>query len=251
MALPEIVSREEWLTARTALLEEEKALTRARDALNARRRRLPMVEVTADHRFTGPDGEMSLVDLFDGRAQLIVYHVMFQPDWTEGCPSCSADAVETSEGLLRHLHDRDTTLVYTSRAPYERLAAWRERLGYPVPHLSTVGDDFNLDHGVTFDATRRPLAYNYRSAEGWASQPWNPFVNPDDQPFDLHGHSVFLRDDDRVFHTYSTYGRGAEGIGGSPYWLDLTPLGRQEDWEEPSDRSDRRLPPTPGITADR
>lgn len=247
MALPHTTDRTTWLAARHQLLEEEKALTRARDALNASRRRLPMVEVTEDYRFTGPDGEVPLIELFDNRAQLIVYHFMFQPGWTEGCPSCSAGAVETSDGLLEHLADRDTTLVYTSRAPYQDLAAWRSELGYPVTHYATVGDAFNVAYGVTFTADG-PHVYNYRTAEEWSAQRWNPFDDPGALPFDLHGHSVFLRHEGKVFHTYSMYGRGAETVGGSLYWLDLTPLGRQEDWEEPTDRSDRQLPPEPGIT---
>lgn len=258
MALPQITDRRTWLDARTELLAEEKALTRARDRLNAARRRLPMVDVTAaDYRFVGPDGEVPLLDLFGDHAQLITYHFMFQPGWERGCPSCSAGAVETSQGLLDHLADRDTALVYTSRAPYRDLAAWRDELGYPVPHYSTVGDEFNLDFGVTLDPSRRPLTYNFRDAETWAEQDWNPFADPDAFPFDLHGHSVFLRHPDadtgreRIFHTYSMYGRGAETVGGSPYWLDLTPLGRQEEWEEPADRSDRKLPPDPGLTEDR
>lgn len=250
MALPQITTRDEWLAARTALLEKEKALTRARDELNVERRRLPMVEITTDYTFTGADGEVGLVDLFEGRRQLIVYHFMFHPEWEAGCPSCTAGAVETSQGLLDHLHDRDTTLVYVSRAPYAKLAAYRAEQGYPVPHYSSAGTEFNVDFGVTFDPERAPVVYNYRAAEEWAEQEWNPFANPDDFPFDLHGHSVFLRHGDRVFHTYSMYGRGAETVGGSPYWLDLTALGRQEDWEQPKDRTERDLPPHPGVTAD-
>lgn len=251
MALPEITDRATWLAARTDLLEGEKALTRARDALNAKRRQLPMVEVTdAGYRFVGPRGEVPLLALFEGRRQLIVYHFMFQPDWDEGCPSCSSGAVEVAQGFLDHLHDRDTTYVYSSRAPYDKLAAWKAHLGHPVPHYSTVGDAFNLDLGVTFDAADRPVSYNYRSAAAWAEHGWDWFSDEDRMPFDLHGHSVFLRDGDRVFHTYSMYGRGAETVGGSYYYLDLTALGRQEDWEEPADRTDATRGADPSFGGD-
>ena len=121
MTLPRIASRDEWLSARTALLEKEKALTRARDDLNRQRRELPMVEIAEDYRFTGPDGEVGLLDLFEGRRQLILGHLMFDPEWEDGCPSCSAGADEVSPGLLDHLHTRDTTLAYVSRAPLEKL----------------------------------------------------------------------------------------------------------------------------------
>lgn len=250
MALPQIATRDEWLAARTALLDKEKALTRARDELNAERRRLPMVEITTGYTFTGPDGEVGLLDLFDARQQLIVYHFMFEPGWDAGCPSCTAGAAESSQGLLDHLHDRDTTLVYVSRAPYRTLAAWRAEQGYPVPHYSSGGSDFNVDFGVTLDPQRAPVVYNYRCAEEWVARGWEAFGDRSQMPFDLHGHSVFLRHGDRVFHTYSMYARGAETVGGSLYWLDLTPLGRQEDWEEPADRTERDLPPHPGVTGD-
>lgn len=250
MALPQITSRDEWLEARTALLEKEKAFTRARDELNAERRRLPMVEVTTDYRFTGPDGEVGLHDLFEGRRQLIVYHFMFEPDWDAGCPSCSAGAAEVAQGLLDHLHDRDTTYAYVSRAPYRKLAAYKAERGYPVPWYSANGSDFNVDFGVTLDPDKAPVVYNYRSADEWAARGWEAFGDPGQMPFDLHGHSVFLRDGDRVFHTYSMYGRGAETVGGSLYYMDLTALGRQEAWEEPKGRSDRALAADPGITAD-
>jgi predicted dithiol-disulfide oxidoreductase (DUF899 family) len=123
MSLPQIVSREEWLSARSALLDQEKELTRRRDEISAERRRLPMVEITKDYRFTGPQGDVGLADLFEGRRQLVIYHFMFDPEWEEGCPSCSAGADEVSRGLLEHLHVRDTTLAYVSRAPLKKLEA--------------------------------------------------------------------------------------------------------------------------------
>lgn len=236
MSLPEIVSREEWRAARVALLEREKAMTRARDELIADRRRLPMVEVDTPYSFQGPDGEVGLLDLFGGRSQLIVYHFMFQPDWDAPCPSCSSGAEEASQGLLDHLHTCDTTFVYVSRAPYETLRRTREERGWVVPWYSSAGSRFNVDFSVTLDESMAPIEYNYRSPDEHAAHGWD--MSGWEQPFDLHGHSCFLRDGDRVFHTYSMYGRGAETVGGSYYFLDLTALGRQEDWEEPAGRAD-------------
>ena len=230
MSLPDIVSRDEWLAARTALLEQEKALTRRRDELSAARRELPMVEITDDYRFTGPRGEVGLVDLFEDRKQLIVYHFMFDPDWDEGCPSCSAGADEVSDGFLAHLHTRDTTLAYVSRAPLEKLEAWKARKGWSFPWYSSFGSEFNYDFGVTVDESRGSATYNYRSVAGdpdWAGQ-----------PYEMPGRSAFLRVDDRVFHTYSQYARGLESTGGSYYFLDLTALGRQDEREEPKGRAE-------------
>ena len=221
MSLPDIVSRDEWLAARTALLEREKALTRRRDELSAARRELPMVEITEDYRFTGPRGEVGLVDLFEDRKQLIVYHFMFDPDWDEGCPSCSAGADEVSDGFLAHLHTRDTTLAYVSRAPLEKLEAWKAKKGWSFPWYSSFGSEFNYDFGVTVDESRGSATYNYRSVAGdpdWAGQ-----------PYEMPGRSAFLRGEDRVFHTYSQYARGLESTAGSYYFLDHTaPTGRAE-----------------------
>jgi predicted dithiol-disulfide oxidoreductase (DUF899 family) len=240
MTLPEVVSRERWTEARTALLAQEKALTRARDALNAERRRMPMVEITTPYRFAGPDGEASLLDLFEGRRQLIVGHFMFDPAWEDGCPSCTAGADEISEGLLRHLHQRDTTLAEVSRAPLDQIERYKARRGWTVeargwtfPWYSSFGSDFNYDFHVTVDAAVAPPAYNFRTREEWASQPTGPLADGE-----YPGASYFLRDGDRVFHTNSVYARGAEMTGGSYYWLDLTALGRQEEWEEPKGRTD-------------
>jgi predicted dithiol-disulfide oxidoreductase (DUF899 family) len=230
MSLPEIVSRDEWLAARAALLEQEKELTRRRDALSAERRRLPMVEITKDYAFTGPQGEVGLADLFEGRQQLVVYHFMFDPEWDEGCPSCSAGADEVSRGLLEHLHVRDTTLAYVSRAPLEKLERWKAQKGWDFPWYSSYGSDFNYDFGVTIDSEHGATQYNYREVAG--DPGWS------EQPIEMPGRSAFLRVDDRVFHTYSQYARGLESTGGSYYFLDLTALGRQEDWEEPKGRSE-------------
>ena len=232
MSLPQIVNRDEWLAARAALLEQEKALTRRRDALSADRRRLPMVEMTKDYRFTGPEGEVGLIDLFEGRRQLIVGHFMFDPEWEDGCPSCSAGADEVSPGLLDHLHTRDTTLAYVSRAPLEKLERWKAKKGWDFPWYSSQGSDFNYDFGVTIDDSKGSTAYNFRRIAE------EPALADSEQPFEMPGTSIFLRVGDRVFHTYSSYARGAEQTGGSYYFLDLTALGRQEDWEEPKGRAE-------------
>lgn len=236
LALPEVVSREAWRAARKELLEREKELTRARDALAADRRRLPMVEIEKDYVFQGPDGEARLLDLFEGRLQLIVYHFMFDPEWEEGCRSCSAGVDEISRGLLHHLHERGTTYAVVSRAPLAKIEPFRKRMGWTFPWYSSFGTDFNYDFHVTLDETVAPVEYNYRSPAGHERAGTSHYVDGD-QPIELPGLSCFLRDGDRAFHTYSTYARGLEQTGGSPYFLDLTALGRQEAWEEPKGRA--------------
>ena len=237
MSLPEIASPAAWRAARVELLAEEKALTHARDALNAKRRRLPMVRIDKDYVFEGPDGEASLLDLFEGRQQLIVGHFMFEPSHDDGCPSCSAGADEMSDGLLEHLHVRDTTLAYVSRAPLAKIEDYKARKGWTFPWYSSHGSDFNYDFHVTIDESVAPAEYNYRSAAEHAANGFEFFTDPAQQPFEMPGASFFLRDGDEVFHTYSSYARGAEMTGGSYYFLDLTALGRQEDWEEPKGRA--------------
>jgi predicted dithiol-disulfide oxidoreductase (DUF899 family) len=234
MSLPDVVSREAWRAARVDLLAQEKAMTRARDALNTKRRELPMVRIEKDYVFEGPDGSARLLDLFDGRRQLIVQHFMFDPSWEDGCPSCSAAADEISAGLLEHLHARDTTLAVVSRAPIEKIERYKARKGWTFPWYSSNGTDFNYDFHVTLDESVAPVEYNFRDKEeleqagiGWLAD------GSSEQP----GYSVFLRDGDQIFHTYSMYARGTESLGGSYYFLDLTALGRQEDWEEPKDRA--------------
>jgi predicted dithiol-disulfide oxidoreductase (DUF899 family) len=233
MSLPEVVSREEWLAARKALLAEEKAMTRARDALNVKRRRLPMVRIDKDYVFQGPGGPAGLLDLFEGRSQLIVQHFMFDPDWDAGCPSCTAGSDEISAGLLDHLHARDTTLAVVSRAPLAKIEQYKATRGWSFPWYSSFGTDFNYDFNVTIDASVAPVMWNFRTLDelepigmGWLAE------GSSEQP----GYSMFLRDGREVFHTYSTYARGTEMLGGSYYFLDLTALGRQEEWEEPKDR---------------
>jgi predicted dithiol-disulfide oxidoreductase (DUF899 family) len=237
MTLPEIVSRDEWLAARTALLEREKALTRERDALNADRRRLPMVEVAEAYELQGPGGPVGLIDLFEGRPQLIVYHFMFDPDWEDGCPSCSAGTDELTPGFLEHLHTRDTSYAMVSRAPLEKLERWKAKKGWDhIAWYSSAGTTFNHDFGVTIDESVRPGSYNYRSKAEFEARGDHGFFGSD-QPFEMPGRSCFLQAEGRVFHTYSQYARGLESTGGSYYFLDLTALGRQEDWEQPEGRS--------------
>ena len=161
MSLPDIVTQEEWLAARKELLAREKELTRVRDELNADRRRLPMVEITKPYEFEGPQGKVGLADLFEGRRQLIVGHFMFDPRWEDGCPSCSAGADELAPGQLAHLHIRDTTLAYVSRAPLEKLERWKAKKGWDFPWYSSHGSDFNYDFHVTHDESVTPIEYNF------------------------------------------------------------------------------------------
>jgi len=197
MDLPEVVSREEWLVARKALLEKEKAVTQARDMINAERQKLPMVRVEKDYRFTGPTGQLRLVDLFEGRRQLIVRHFMFEPDADEGCIGCSMQT--DSVGELAHIWARDTTFVLVSRAPLAKLEAFKERMGWKYPWYSSFGSDFNYDYEVSSELGESP------------------------------GVSSFIRDGEEVFHTYSIYDRGGEIFKNFYNYLDITHLGRQED----------------------
>lgn len=204
MAYPQIVSREEWLVARQELLIKEKETTRARDRLNAERRRLPMVKIDKEYLFEGPDGKASLLDLFDGRCQLILYHFMFDPSWDEGCKHCS-NLVDNLPSRLARLHARDTSLVLVSRAPLAKIEPFKTRMNWTVPWFSSYGSDFNYDFDATGDGGEKP------------------------------GISVFLREGETIFHTYSTTARGVDILLGTYNYLDLTPLGRQEDWEKQFD----------------
>lgn len=237
MSLPQIVSRDEWLDARKALLAREKEMTRARDALSTDRRRLPMVRIDKEYVFDGPDGPATLLDMFDGRRQLMVGHFMFNPEWEDGCPSCTAGVDELADGLVRHLSTRDTSLAYVSRAPIEKLERYKAKKGWSIPWYSSYRNDFNYDFQVTIDESVAPAIYNYKTkAEHEAAGTGYYFEGP--QPIEEPGMSCFLRVGDDVFHTYSMFGRGAEALGGSYYWLDLTALGRQEEWEEPKGRAE-------------
>ena len=202
-----------------ALLAKEKDLTRGRDALNVERRTLPMVEVVKPYVFAGPSGEANLLDLFEHRRQLIVQHFMFDPTWDEGCPTCSCDA--DSLGYLTHLHARDTTFAAISRAPIDKIGSFRKRMGWPFPWYSALNTDFNYDFHVTLDRSVSSVVYNYRGIDSLGES------ESSEQP----GVSAFIRDDDdRVFHTYSTYGRGTDLNNIAYIYLDMTALGRQEGW---------------------
>jgi predicted dithiol-disulfide oxidoreductase (DUF899 family) len=203
MNTPPIVSPQEWEAAREKLLAKEKELTRAKDALAAERRRLPRMAIEKDYRFEGPGGEVSLADLFEGRKQLIVYRFFFEPGvakWPEsGCPGCSFVADQVAH--LAHLNARDTTLAFVSRAPQPDVARWKARMGWEQIPWYTLTDDFDLDMGV----------------DEW------------------HGTNVFLREGDGLFRTYFINSRGDEQMGGTWNYLDITPLGRQEEWEDSPD----------------
>jgi predicted dithiol-disulfide oxidoreductase (DUF899 family) len=247
MSLPRITGRDEWLAARKELLVEEKELTRRRDALNAQRRDLPMVEIEKPYVLHGPDGDVGLLDLFEGRPQLIVYHFMFDPAWDDGCSSCTAGTDELSPGFFEHLHVRDTSYAMVSRAPLAKLERWKALRGWDVPWYSSEGTDFNVDFGATLDPAVGADAYNYRSRAEYEAR--GDDFPAGGGPVELPGRSCFLASDDRVFHTYSQYARGLESTGGSYYFLDLTALGRQEDWELPAGRSGSARSATPDFAS--
>jgi predicted dithiol-disulfide oxidoreductase (DUF899 family) len=235
MSLPDVVSRADWLAARKELLVREKQATRARDELNAARRGLPMVLIDKDYVFEGPDGKAGLADLFEGRRQLVVYHFMFSPGWDAGCRSCSGFADEV--GHLAHLNATETTFAAVSGAPLAKITPFKQRMGWTFPWYSSYGSDFNYDFHVTLDESVAPVEYNYRT-RAEHEKAGSAYYLDGEQPIELPGLSCFLRDGDQVFHTYSTYGRGTDNMGFGINVLDLTALGRQEDWEEPKGRSD-------------
>ena len=213
MTKPEIVSREQWLSARKALLAEEKELVRQRDALAAKRRALPMVRVDKPYVFEGPEGKLSLRDLFGGRSQMIIYHFMLGPDAEVGCKSCSLLA-DTFDGASRHLPARDISFVVVSRAQLPNIQRFQNRMGWTFRWLSSFESDFNFDYGVSFREGDTEATYNYAPST----------FGPGEAP----GLSVFLRDGDDVFHTYSTYARGLDPLIATYSFIDLTPLGRNE-----------------------
>lgn len=225
IAHPPLASSADWRTQRLRLLELEKEVTRQHDRLAAERRRLPMIRIDKDYRFDGPEGKQPLHDLFGGKRQLIVYHFMFDPSWDKGCPGCTGyvDAL----GDLSMLADRQTRFVLISRAPLAKLNAYKEQRGWDRPWYSSFGNDFNYDFHVTLNAKLRPVEYNYRSeAEMIAREV------PNQTEGEAHGLSVFFRLNDEVYHTYSSYARGVEGVTDAYALLDRTPYGRQEDWED-------------------
>jgi predicted dithiol-disulfide oxidoreductase (DUF899 family) len=231
-------TREEWLAARLELLKEEKELTRRGDALARRRQELPWVRVDKEYRFETDEGNASLADLFKGRSQLLVYHFMFGPDYTAGCPSCSSIA-DGFNGLVVHLANRDVLLWAVSRAPLAKLQAYKQRMGWTFPWASSLGSDFNFDFNVSFteEQQREGVEYNYRRS-GHAMD-----VAPVPEPVarfaascgtdaptyarDRPGLSAFVLEDGVVYHTYSAYARGVDGLWGVYQWLDRTPKGRQ------------------------
>ena len=213
-----VVTRDEWVAARRELLIKEKALTRAQDALSAERRRLPMVKVDKSYVFDTQSGTQTLSDLFDGRSQLVVYHFMMGPDWTEGCASCSLLA-DHIDGSVVHLAHRDVTLAVVSRAPLPNIDAFKRRMGWKFPWVSSYNSDFNRDYRVSFtedELTNGTAYYNFA-----------PMEHPIDE---APGLSVFFKNaTGEVFHTYSTYARGGEAFIGAYHYLDYVPKGRDED----------------------
>jgi predicted dithiol-disulfide oxidoreductase (DUF899 family) len=213
-AHPPSASPAEWLARRTRLLEQEKAVTRLKDLVAAERRRLPMVRVEKDYIFEGPAGKCRLIDLFEDRLQLIVYHFMFDPESDKGCPGCTGFV--HALGDLSMLAERNTRFALISRAPFAKLEAYRKQEGWNRPWVSSFGSDFNYDFHVTLDPAVRPVEYNFKPA---------PHTG------EAHGLSVFFRLGGEVYHTYSAYGRGVESLTDAYSLLDVTPYGRQEDWE--------------------
>ncbi len=217
MEANKIVSHEDWVAARVEHLAKEKEFTRARDALSEQRRQLPWYGIDKDYAFEGPSGAESLADLFDGRGQLIVYHFMFGPDWDEGCPSCSY-LCDHLDGAIVHLEHRDVTVAVVSRAPLEKLDAYKKRMGWRFKWVSSLGSDFNGDFDVSFsdeDMARGEVYYNYRKTS---------FPSPE-----APGLSVFRKaENGAIFHTYSAYARGLDILIGAYNWLDLAPKGRDE-----------------------
>jgi predicted dithiol-disulfide oxidoreductase (DUF899 family) len=213
-----IVSQDEWLAARRALLAREKEFTLARDALSRERRALPWVKVDKSYAFDGPNGKKTLADLFDGRSQLIVYHFMFAPGWGEGCKSCSyvADHIDST---IPHLNARDVSFAVVSRAPWNELQPFKQRMGWRFSWVSSHGNDFNRDYHVTFtprEVESGKADYNYR-------------MDPQSDA-EMPGVSVFYKDErGDIFHTYSSYARGLDILMGTYNYLDLVPKGRGED----------------------
>ena len=212
------VSHEEWLQARLELLAAEKEFTRQRDALTQRRMAMPWERVEKPYRFEGPDGALSLADLFDGRSQLIVYHFMLGPDWEEGCKSCSFWA-DNFDGIPIHLNHRDVTFTAVSRAPLAKIDAYRKRMGWSFPWVSSYGSDFNFDYHVSFTPEQIAAGeayYNYQIRPNTVSE--------------QVGISVFYKNEQgELFHTYSCYARGVDMLNGAYHYLDLVPKGRDED----------------------
>jgi predicted dithiol-disulfide oxidoreductase (DUF899 family) len=217
IAMNKIVSEEEWVEARKALLKKEKEFTILRDRLSQQRRDLPWIGVNKEYVFEGPSGKQTLSELFDGRSQLIVYHFMFDPSWEAGCPSCSFWA-DNFNGIIVHLNQRDVTMVAVSRAPYSKLAAYHNRMGWDFKWVSSYDTDFNLDYDVSFtpeELVKKVAFYNFGIQD-----PFSP---------EREGVTVFYKDSaGKVFHTYSAYARGIDMLNVAYHYLDLVPKGRDE-----------------------
>jgi predicted dithiol-disulfide oxidoreductase (DUF899 family) len=211
-----IVSQDEWLTARKALLAREKEFTRARDVLSTERRALPWVKIDKAYVFEGPQGRETLSDLFGGKSQLIIYHFMLGPGWVQGCPSCSYLA-DHFDGANIHLAQRDVSFVVVARAPYAEIEAYKKRMGWNFKWVSSYGSDFNHDFHVSFTPEEKAsgkVEYNYAKGE----------FPSEEAP----GLSTFIKDNGAVYHTYSTYGRGLDMFIGAYHFLDVAPKGRDE-----------------------
>ncbi|MFM0345589.1 DUF899 domain-containing protein [Paraburkholderia sp. RL17-347-BIC-D] len=235
-----IGTREEWLAARLDLLEAEKALTRQSDELVRQRQALPWVRIDKAYRFETDEGSASLADLFRGRSQLLVYHFMFGPDYTAGCPSCSAVA-DGFNGSVVHLANHDVAMTAVSRAPLAKLQAYKRRMGWTFPWASSAGSDFNFDINVSFtEQQQREGSVEYNFQRGGHAMDATPAPAPvvefatacgTDAPtysLDRPGMSAFVLEDGVVYHTYSTYGRGVDALWGMYQWLDRAPKGRNE-----------------------
>lgn len=219
---PTVGTREQWLAARKELLKKEKALSRERDALSKMRRALPMVKVGKEYVFEGPDGPKRLADLFEGRSQLIVYHFMFDPEWNEGCKSCSFVS-DSYDGTLPHLAERDIAFAAISRAPIEKLLAYKKRMCWKFPWYSSSNNDFNYDYHVTLDPQRGSTEYNFEPVKELIAR---DVLGGDSG--EMPGLSVFYKNADGIYHTYSAYARGLDQLIESYTLIDLTPRGRDE-----------------------
>jgi predicted dithiol-disulfide oxidoreductase (DUF899 family) len=228
-AHPSVAGRGEWLAARKRQLAREREVTHLRDAVNAERKRLPMVKVDKDYLFEGPAGVVRLVDMFEGRSQLYIHHFMWIDAQDTGCPSCTvAGDLQFNERSLALLHGRDLSLACVSRAPYASIARYRDSHGWTFPWYSSDDGDFTYDFHVTLDPARAPVEYNYKTLDELHADG----LTDDELHGDFPGASVFLRRGDEVFHTYSAYARGLDHSSVGYPFLDLTPYGRQEAWED-------------------
>jgi len=214
----QIVSKNEWIEARKVLLKKEKQFTALRDQLSQQRRDLPWVAVDKEYVFDGPNGKQTLSELFDGRSQLIVYHFMYDPNWDAGCPSCSFWA-DNFNNIIVHLNQRDVTMIAISKAPYNKISAYKKRLGWEFKWVSSFDTDFNFDYFVSFtpeELAKKEASYN--------------FISQDPRISEREGVSVFYKDSSgKIFHTYSAYERGIDILNNTYNYLDLVPKGRDED----------------------